>query len=204
MPCNSQFRLVSTIKTPSWYKPFQPDNLSTSSLAVYVNPKNSLFTGRWKQSTRARFRKLLLMHFPTKKKKKIVGNYMKLQGQQKITVFVIWLFRVYALGSIQSYSHSHTFHCTSWWSVITVSFSVIIRPVFSSSPSFPYLILLSIHSQKLPKGLSFATEIAALELAWVTKQWGEGREMRRTVVILIVWAWQVWGGCFYFYIGGNL
>ena len=52
---------------------------------------------------------------------------------------------------------------------------------------------------KLPWGLSFASEIAALDLAWVTKQWGEGREVKITVFSLIVGAWQVWSSCLNFY-----
>ncbi len=45
-------------------------------------------------------------------------------------------------------THIHTFSIAlHGWSVITVSSSIRIQPVFSSFPSFPSLILLSIHSQ---------------------------------------------------------
>lgn len=141
--------------------------------------KNSLFTSRWERITLPwiKSEKKLLMHFAEEEKTYIYSsNYIKLQGEKYIPVLVICLFIVCAFESIHTSSHT-LFFCTPWC-VITLSPSIRIQPVFSPSLSFPSLIPLY-SFLKLPRDFSFATEIAALELAGVTVQWGGGGEKEK-------------------------
>lgn len=107
----------------------------------------------------------MLLPFP--EKIQTPGNYIKLQGKQKIPVLLICLFSICANATI----HTHISYCTPRWSVITAA-SIRTQRVFSHLS----LVLLphpTLFVFKITKRLAFCYRLQL----WIWLEW-QGNEKR--------------------------